>query len=209
MNCWALKSKSLKSAISIIVLRGLRSGIKRSATQRSGANLPLNKAVDLGFLEQIDAAQTSLVSGRRRAKLHQGLEKRNKTITPSVAMQGLLEATAEDVCTILNEALETSAFAKIFKGCEDTSAAFEFDRVRLSSDCTHAVAYWRSPLMDKFVSLAIDRDGVTDGNRLSRKMNEYVSKRFQNRESAFRSFLIKNMDFRRVPRIAFKHFDED
>ena len=209
MNSW-IRLQGCPSTVARSITRFLRTTTKsRSATLRNDKAFEFGKTEDMGVLEHVDAVQTHLVSGKRRAKLHQGLEKRDKPKVASVAMQGVLEATAEDVCTILNSALETPAFSRIFKGCKDTSIAFEIDRVKLSPDCSHAVAYWRSHLMDKFISHAIDREGVEMGLQLSRKMNQYVTNKFKHREPAFRSFLMKNMDFRRVPRIAFKHFDED
>ena len=210
MSYWINKLRGSPTTIAHAITRCIRTSTKsRSTTQRSDVAFEFGRSDAMGALEHVDAVQSHLVSGKRRAKLQQGLEKQDKTKATSVAMQGVLEATAEDVCTILNSALETPAFSRIFRGCEDTSVAFEIDRVKLSPDCSHAVAYWRSHLMDKFISHAVDREGVEQGQLLSHKMNKYVTKRFQNREPAFRSYLLKNMDFRRVPRIAFKHFDED
>jgi ribosome-binding factor A len=159
----------------------------------------------IGSLDSVSGVlhEDSKINAKAKSKLSEGLVKKEMK-AQSQAQQGVMEAAEEDVCGILNDALASPVMFRLFRGCDDASVAVEIARVKLSADYSHSIAYWTSPIVDKFLILVMDQEGIEKGLQTRRKMSKYITEKLQKREGAFRTYLIKNMDFRKVPRIEFR-----
>jgi len=135
----------------------------------------------------------------------EGVEKKKLT----TAQQGALEATAEDLQDILTEVLSTPNFHNLFKGAQDPSRAVYIHHVRLNADCSHAHVQWKSDVLEIFVRKTLERMGEEEAKRLIKRAIKYISSKLQNREAHFRSQVIRQMHFRRVPRLFFEPWDSN
>ena len=126
----------------------------------------------------------------------------NETISPKSV--GLKEAIECEVAAVLNEALQSPRFMKTFRGLHDPSMLVEIEEVKTLGDGSQLLAFWRSEMLDSFISEVRKSKGEDECYTLSKKVAAYYSQRLQRKEPQFRSELIKKIDFRRVPRIIFK-----
>jgi ribosome-binding factor A len=171
----------------------IRSFVKKSDDVESGAEL-LSKNVD-----KIAASST----GSSRGKLSKALEK-EKTVEISPSTQGYLDSIGEDICDVLNEALSSKEFFKLFKGATDAGKLVEIAEVQPNQDCSHVTAYWASDIVTGFVREVESTLGPEEAKKAFGRTTTYITKKLQKREPQFRSFLIKKMHFKRVPRIFFR-----
>ncbi len=126
----------------------------------------------------------------------------------SAAQLGQLQGTAEDLHDVLAEALGTSAFSDMFvvKGTPistDASLALHIHEVKLNRDCSHAYVSWAFPLLEQFAKEAHAEFGAESSGRFVQRAVNHVNGKLQRREAQFRSYIIKHMSFRRVPRLYF------
>jgi len=153
-------------------------------------------------------AADATIDKKARSKLVKGLVTPEKKLL-SVASQGMLEATSEDVRDVLNDVLDSSALDRLFRGSRKASHVVEVSSVVLNQDYSHAHAHWRSPFMEQFVEAVYREKGEAEAKRMAKKACLYVTTKLQRAEPLFRSMIIKKMDFRRVPRVLFAPEDAD
>jgi ribosome-binding factor A len=159
-----------------------------------------------------DASKTESVSRRLNAdskaigKLRMGLLAKKKGILDN-ASQGRLETTCEDVMDNMNETLASSALINVFKGVKDASMVIEIAHVEINMDYSHATAHWESEILMNFVDSVRTENGPEDALKLALKMETKITAKLQKLEPLFRTRIVKQMDFRRVPRIYFKCVD--
>ncbi len=180
----------------------------------------INKRVE----ERIDLLDVGVTSGKNRGQSqnldlpkasHQVKDRLNRPLIKpekkviSSAQMGALEATAEDLREVLLDALSSSSFHNLFKGTNDASQVINFLEVKLNADCSHATVMWRSPVIEQFAKLVLQRQGEQKALKFNRSALKYINKKLAGRESQFRSIVIRNMHFRRVPRIFFEPVDSD
>lgn len=183
------------------MLQRLAAGARSLSSYRSPA------VGSLGISEQLDSPRTnSLIAPKKKSKLSQGLDK-PMAENQSTAAQGVLEATGEDICNILNDTLSSSKLFRMFRGCDDASEAIQFEHVIVNTDCSHATAYWTSKVTQRFATLVARTEGERRSAELIHGVHDKICLRLQAKEAVFRTHLIKHMDFRRVPRVFFKHID--
>jgi hypothetical protein len=122
-------------------------------------------------------------------------------------LDGMLDAEAEEISEVLNEALETATFESLIPWSPKRPGDFlYFKYVRLNRDSSHVTAYWTSDLLEDFVGLMGDVDDVDatpDRDYLTKRMVNYLNKRLSQREPQFRAVLARKLPFRRVPRVYF------
>jgi ribosome-binding factor A len=179
---------------------------KSTSKRRSGGDRDGDSSSSLS--EHLDSVQNGQLRKKTTAKLSKGLEK-HVDPEPSTAMQGVLESTAEEICGILNDALASNKLYKLFRGCPDASEAIDIEYVKINTDCSHATAFWKSSVIEKYGNFVAVHDGPEKGFLVKQRMNKFISATLQRKEPVFRTILIKHMDFRRVPRVFFKNFQDD
>ncbi|KAJ1418817.1 hypothetical protein B484DRAFT_453578 [Ochromonadaceae sp. CCMP2298] len=170
-------------------------------------------AADLvGQLDPIRPADEAAASGGQAlrsmgfAKLHKPLVSGDKPVLDQ-ASQGALEATAEEIRDHINELLCSPKFYKVFRGVADASELVEVAEVRCSKDYA-TTAYWHTPSMGPFLRVVADSMGEREAGRLSGRIASSVQKTLEAKEGLFRSYLMKKMDFKKVPKIGFRALAE-
>jgi hypothetical protein len=157
---------------------------------------------------QLDIAQgDDEHSKRSRAlgeKLKQGLTKGKTRTVMNSASQGITDSISEDIRDMLNDALDTPRIRGIFKGIRNASKAVEVVDVKTNQGVTHVTAYWHSPALATFLKGVYRKLGEEEAVKYTTMVVDSVDSAFSVNEGAFRSYLIKKMDFKRVPRIHFR-----
>ena len=174
-----------------------------------------NSRVD-NLLENIDIAAsspTAKISPRR--KLKSSLEKPTVKSLP-VSAQGQLDSFGEELADILNDALASKDLANTFRGTSVSADVIEINEVNVNQDASHVTAYWSSRLLNEFVAMIKKEEEVNPQEKRNNKSDALViwdrgvriiNQKLRLREPQFRSYLIKKVDFRRVPRIFFAAYD--
>jgi ribosome-binding factor A len=85
----------------------------------------------------------------------------------------------------------------------DASLALHVHEVKLNRDCSHAYVSWTFPLLEQFSKEAHAEFGAESAGRFVQRAVSHVNGKLQRREAQFRSYIIKHMSFRRVPRLYF------
>lgn len=141
-------------------------------------------------------------------KLRSRLDKKKESTRLSPDAYGKMEGTSVDILDILNEALEENSLYELFKGTKRASDVVEVMHVVINQDCSHVTAYWSCDLIEKFVDKVREKHGDIDYKKVHNEFTSKISKKLKSCEPTFRSFLLRKMDFRRVPRIFFRHYWE-
>lgn len=137
---------------------------------------------------------------RQRAKISQPLEKPPKLVLDD-ASQGMMEAIADDIMDNMNDALNSNDFIGVFKGVDYASQVVEISAVKLNQDYSHAHITWRSSYIED-VLIQFQTKDLTDRDvKMAEKMTKNITDILQLHEGKFRSHMIRNFNFRRVPRI--------
>jgi ribosome-binding factor A len=162
-------------------------------------------ALDLSANDD-DGSRTLHATKQRLQRPLEAVEK--KVLT--AAQLGQLQSTAEDLHDVLAEAMGTSAFSDLFpEGSHHTALAVDIHEVKLNRDCSHAYISWNCDVLGKFVLEAQAEFGNESAQRFAGRAVKSINKKLQEREAQFRSYIIRHMHFRRVPRLFFAPWDAD
>jgi len=161
-------------------------------------------ALDLSNNEE-EGARTPSSTKQRLQRPLEAVEKKALT----AAQLGQLQSTAEDLHDVLSEAMSTSAFSNLFQGMNDHAIAVDIHEVKLNRDCSHAYVSWNCDVLEKFVLEAQTEFGNESAKRFAGRAARSINKKLQDREAQFRSYIIRHMHFRRVPRVFFSPLDAD
>jgi ribosome-binding factor A len=159
----------------------------------------------LDRVSHLDAAKGDDLPSKKQTtggKLRKNLEKEQKSVL-DFASQGASDTTAEEIREVLNEALESSKFSYVFKGFSDASKLIEITEVTCNRDFSNTSAYWHSLPMEVFVGTVQKKLGDKEAIKYARKIGTQIETTLRSREGMMRSFLMRKMDFKRVPRIMF------
>jgi len=140
---------------------------------------------------------------RMRGKISKPLEKTEMEL--DTASKGMLEATGMDLMDVMNETLRSDEFHNVFKGTERAFDVVEIVEVKVNRDCSHAHALWKSKFVELFLNNLMNRTLTPQEIKIAEKMISNMTNILQRHEAKFRSQIIKTINFRRVPRVYFKH----
>ena len=135
-------------------------------------------------------------------KLVTGLDTKKKRPMDAYEI-GMLETRSAEILDILSDALESKLVYGIFKDMPDTAKVVSINHVKCNRDMTQITAVWHSDLFLDFIHQATLKHGERDGKALESKIFKKTSALLQAKESKFRTYLMRHMSFRRVPRITF------
>ncbi len=142
---------------------------------------------------------------RSQAKLHRPLDQSNDKNEASSHNDGILEATALDIMDNMNAALASEKLSNIFRKVGPTSEVLEISFVKINRDCSHVDASWSSSALKGFVENLYSNSACSAKElHLAQKMTKNITHTLQKNESKFRSYLLKHINFRRVPRMFFQ-----
>eukprot|EP01038_Epipyxis_sp_PR26KG_P010634 gene10634-14279_t len=198
----------------------------------------LNKPTDYVQLLDVETHSSSYnpkANNSKSAKLSQPLVKPPAKIE-SAASQGYFATLNEEISDILNTTLTSQKFRNIFINSNQlinksnktknksenvvarpkqfTNNDHNLDLVEISDvvidkEFSQIIAWWRSDVIKVFLLEVHKKLELPQFNKLVNKMTIKITNKLQKSESLFRSELIKEMDFRRVPRIMFKSQDAE
>ena len=139
---------------------------------------------------------------KMRAKLARSLEKKPVRDIGDRA-RGTMDAIGDEIADIINESLRKDKFSTIFKRVKDLTPFVEIVKVVVNRDLSHADAYWVSPVIHKFAYSCRESLGEKREQDLLKKMSNKISDNLQKKEPQFRTEVMREMTFKRVPRIFF------
>lgn len=116
---------------------------------------------------------------------------------------GMMETRSTEILNVLTDALESPLLYGIFKDMPVTSKVVSLNHVKCNRDLTQVSVVWHSDLFLDFIHQATLKHGEVDGKQLEAKIFKKTSALLQAKESKFRTYLMRNMSFRRVPRLTF------
>lgn len=140
---------------------------------------------------------------RMRGKISKPLEKPRLELDD--ASQGMLDSTGMEVMEVMNEALQTDEFYQVFRGTESAADVVEIIDVKMNRDFSHAHAFWRSKVIEMCLENLLSKNLAPTDVKIAEKMLVNMTNILQRNEAKFRSHMVRRINFRRVPRIYFKH----
>ncbi len=163
-----------------------------------------NKAISgKELIGQLDLQASSSVFGKDKAKLSKGLEQKVKQGI-SAASRGALDTTSEDIAEIITDALDSTKLINMFRGVEKASDMIEIEEVTVNQDYSHVTVWWSSPVVKKFALFVRQKQSLQEAVTLNAKMTANINEKLQKCEGVFRHFVMKNIDYKKVPRIFFR-----
>lgn len=148
-----------------------------------------------------------LDKSRQNKKLYKKLE-----ISPAKELSkrsiGIQEFEGVHYAEILNDALNSNNFIRMFRGLSNPAMVIEIKEVRVLGDGSQFVALWNSVYLEKFINDVKAKYGVDEGDQVSERIVKYICKKLQDKEPSFRAALVRKMDFKRVPKISFRVHNE-
>ena len=144
---------------------------------------------------------TALPSATQK-KLNTGLDTKKKRPMDSFEI-GMLETRSAEILDILTHSLESKLVYGIFPDIPDTSKVISFNHVKSNRDMTQVSVVWNSDLFLDFIHQVSLKYGENESQLLEKKMFKKITTLLQTKEAKFRTYLMRNMSFRRVPRLTF------
>lgn len=123
-------------------------------------------------------------------------------------IQGEESALEFEIEEALSECLLSKSCETLFnpKKRQHDAQFVEIEDVKISQTSTDIYVYWRSKVMNDFIDLVKERKGEEEATKILKVSNTQINKKLQEREGKFRTYLIRKVHFKRVPRIFFKPF---
>jgi hypothetical protein len=144
------------------------------------------------------------------SKSKASLQSKEQGVISSAAV-GEINATGEEVCRHLNMFLMEMKRFSIFKGVRpgECDRYITFEKAEVNSEYTRVVAFWSSSILAEFwATLELDNTVPRKKSVLyRRKTIKYIQDQLQSHEGKFRTYLMRKMDFKRVPHVRFSHHD--
>lgn len=173
----------------------------------AGLKSSLLDHLDLERSERKKRAEgTSKVPHSSRKKMGFNLDSPDKPIVDSIA-HGIMETNGLNICEVLNSAIEKTSISTQLAEMS-TSMGLMFEEVVETVDRGKVTAYWIAPEMDSFLEFAAKKNEKS-ARRMKKLLHVNISQLLQKSEPKFRAYLVKKMDFRRVPMIDFLPYVEE
>jgi ribosome-binding factor A len=147
------------------------------------------------------------VNSKHNEKLKKTLESKPKPVL-DITSEGYLEATSEDLRDHLNELLESSQFAYVFKGVRNTSELITITKITINQDYSNVRAYWSAPAIKSLLKYVLEHKGENHAITLSTKIGSTIRRVLERKEGACRSYIMKKIEFRMTPRVQFYPYQE-
>jgi hypothetical protein len=165
----------------------------RQFSKVSGETSPLIKHLDVNV-----SPQTALPSAGK-SKLRKNLDAQNLPDL-TIAQLGTLQSAEEDILETLESCLESNDLLGTFPQFKYPSELVHIKNVKVNRDLSHIDVFWGSDTLERFVHRVYEVHGTNDGKRMGDKIFKNVNLTLQKKEGTFRTFLMRTVEFRRVPR---------
>ena len=163
-----------------------------------------SKVLNGSLLSKLDVntAPNSPLDADSRSKLKKNLEGKAKApMSPSE--MGMMETQASVITEILEDALESKALYGLFKDTPSTAELVNIKNVKVNRDLSHVDVVWGSDILERFVLEAYEKLGEEEGKVVEKRVYSSVTNALQRKESKFRTYIMRSMELRRVPRVFF------
>jgi ribosome-binding factor A len=158
-----------------------------------GESSPLIKHLDVNV-----SPQTSLPAAGK-SKLKKNLDVQSLPDL-TIAQLGALQSAEDEILEILESCLESNALLGIFPQFKFPSQLVHIKNVKVNRDLSHVDVFWGSDILEKFVHKVYEINGTNEGKRMGDKFYKQTNLTLQKKEGTFRTFLMRTVEFRRVPR---------
>jgi ribosome-binding factor A len=139
----------------------------------------------------------------KSSKLNQGLEPtETKKLTDRA--QGTADAMCAEIAVSLNNCLSSDKLYGSFKGFKIASDIFDIDRCEANLDFSDVTVYWSSGVVKNVLHAMTVTTDEDNAERLRIKIINGITKKLQSKESVFRSTLMKDIYFKKVPKLIFR-----
>lgn len=148
----------------------------------------------------INVSPETALSKIGKSKLRKTLDVQSSPeLTP--LQLGALQSAEEDILEILEDCLNSTSLIGTFPNFQHSSKLVHISKVKVNRDLSHIDVIWGSTILEAFVQRVYETRGKHEGLRMRDKIFKKTTLHLQKREGTFRTFLMRSVDFRRVPRL--------
>lgn len=157
--------------------------------------------------QNIDILDVPNINNKSKSKLIKSLEKKE---LPQLTISeiGIADSLCDDIQDSLISCLDSKYFYKKFKGYNNATEIIEICKVSANRDFSHITAYWDSKKIQEILQQVRKQYGDIEYTRIHKLIIPKITNKLQKYEPIFRSNLMKDIIFRRVPRIFFMNFHD-
>lgn len=177
----------------------------------SCSNILLSKNSTPEIIRQLDinTSNDNTLPRIKKTKIKLNKSLNTKETPKLTSMQvGTLDAAREEISEILEDCLNSNELLNLFHPFPHTSRVVQIRNVKLNRDISHIDVLWESNFLEEFIQRIYEINGEAEGKRMKLKLYNQVNQILQKKEGKFRTHLMKQIFFRRVPRIFFRAADE-
>lgn len=166
---------------------------RRFVTKVPGESSPLIRQLDIHVSPENSLPKVG------KSKLRKKLEAQSSPeLTKS--QLGALQSAEEEILEVLEECLRSNAMIGAFPHFQQSSKLVHISKVKVNRDLSHIDVIWGSTILETFVQQVYESHGKQEGMRIRDKIFKKTNLQLQKKEGTFRTFLMRTVDFRRVPR---------
>ena len=150
-----------------------------------------------------------------RRKLKGTLEEKEDAFIPHEArLKGECSAQEYEIDEVLSECLTSKVCETMFNRKRrivsgEQLQMVEIESVHLDLYSADITVVWTSKILNNFVQLVKERKGDKEAQKILTTSNKKITTTLQDNEAKFRTYLVSKMNFKRVPRIFFKPYQDD
>lgn len=164
------------------------------------------KISNAGIVKQLDVSVSKDTTQphvkKTKIKLAKGLHSKEQSKF-SPTQTGAFDTAKEDIAEVLENCLASNELLNAFHPYPFTSQIIEIKKVHLNRDLSHVDVLWESSFLEKFLQRIYEVGGQEEGKRMKNKLYKHANEVLQKKEPKFRTHLMKEIFFRRVPRYLF------
>jgi hypothetical protein len=155
-----------------------------------------------------------VLPSKLRKQLHEHDQSVKLNHSEFVRSRGESDALANDIEVVINDVLSHSPecsdlFSSKKKTANGQSADFlvEIESVKVNQDVSHVDAFWRSAVLEAFLTLVKERKGINEADIIRIRAIKHITSTLQRKESVFRTAIMGHLQQSRVPRVFFRPAD--
>lgn len=164
--------------------------------------------LDTTSFKLLDNLSKQNIESKTKIKLSKGLEPVEKKEL-SVRASGASEALCSEINDSIVDCLTTDKLFKLFHGFNDPSDVVEIMDIEANLDFSHVTILWRcAGLIQQSIHVMEKNFDEVTYKRISSRIINGINNKLQLKEPIFRSHLMKQVYFKKVPRLFFRNYDE-
>jgi ribosome-binding factor A len=166
---------------------------RRFFSRPQGESSPLIKHLDVHI-----SSETALPrAGKSKLKRNLDAQSLPELTTSQL---GALQSAEEEILETLEECLQSNSMLGAFPNFKHSSQLIQISKVKVNRDLSHVDVIWGSQILEGFINRIYETSGKAEGKRMKDKIFKKTNLQLQKKEGTFRTFLMRAIEFRRVPR---------